>query len=413
MKIKRILALLAGIVLIVLVITFIQFTKLSKVENEETSNSKDAICVLAPYESKIYQRVLNELGEQYSEEGGKQVQFEFIPEENMKKELLLRQLNKKDNIDMVICANTLMPELIKMGFFRELSIDQNTHQRVRRQTLWNSVKENGKTYGVPFTCDPYVLFYRKDRMEEKNLACPTTWEEFEYCGKTMQKRGIKSIGIPGKRVDDLACIFRIMLYSSGGNFLSLDQKSGVQTFEQIQRMARQNLLDREMINYTSADLAWEFAEGKITMMINQMSAASVLRESDMADKIGVARLPNDVAGSVFLYGENIGVLKSADSTTEEFLKFLIRKENTEKLMNATGSLSPYIDTVRETQEKVYLEDWETFFQDARVMEIYVTWTKMSEDIAQGLYELVESYQADAEKIAVEVYDKVKISIMQG
>ena len=250
-------------------------------------------------------------------------------------------------------------------------------------------------------------------MEEKNLKCPETWDEFEKCGKSMQKLGIKSIGIPGRREDDFSCIFRIMLYSSGGNFLSMDQEAGIQTFERIQRMVRQNLIDREMINYTPKDLAVEFAEGKINMMINQMSMSALLRESDAASEIGVSRLPDDVAGSIFLYGENVGIMQDADSQTKEFLEFLIRKENAEKIVNEMGILSPFINVAYAKTGEVYLEDGEELFKDAKTMETYATWTRMSEDIAQGMYEIIEEYRADPKETARGVHDKVRISIMEG
>lgn len=413
MKIKKMLIVLAGIVLIAFLWIYLQFLGSHKIEKGKEKET-DVISVMAPYEVKQYQTVLKEIGEAYSQESGnKKIEFEFIPEENIKKELLLRNLNKKNEVDMVICANTLMPELIRMGFFKELTVEEETYQKVRQQTLWNSVKENGKIYGIPFVCDPYVLFYRKDRMEENNLACPETWEEFEICGKAMKKLGIKSIGIPGRREDDFACIFRIMLYSSGGNFLSMDQEAGIQTFERIQRMVRQNLIDREMINYTPKDLAVEFAEGKINMMINQMSMSALLRESDVASEIGVSRLPDDVAGSVFLYGENVGIMQDADPQTEGFLEFLIRKENAEKIVNEMRVLSPFIDVAYAKTGEIYLEDEEELFKDAKTMETYATWTRMSEDIAQGMYEIIEEYRADPKETAREVHDKVRISIMEG
>lgn len=413
MKIKKMLIVLAGIVLIAFLWIYLQFLGSHKIEKGKEREA-DVISVMAPYEVKQYQTVLKEIGEAYSQESGnKKIEFEFIPEENIKKELLLRNLNKKNEVDMVICANTLMPELIRMGFFKELTVEEEMYQKVRQQTLWNSVKENGKIYGIPFVCDPYVLFYRKDRMEENNLVCPETWEEFEICGRAMKKLGIRSIGIPGRREDDFACIFRIMLYSSGGNFLSMDQEAGIQTFERIQRMVRQNLIDREMINYTPKDLAVEFAEGKINMMINQMSMSALLRESDAASEIGVSRLPDDVAGSVFLYGENVGIMQDADPQTEGFLEFLIRKENAEKIVNEMGVLSPFIDVAYAKTGEIYLEDEEELFKDAKTMETYATWTRMSEDIAQGMYEIIEEYRADPKETAREVHDKVRISIMEG
>ncbi len=38
---------------------------------------------------------------------------------------------------------------------------------------------------------------------------------------------------------------------------------------------------------------------------------------------------------------------------------------------------------------------------------------MSEDIAQGMYEIIEEYRADPKETARGVHDKVRISIMEG
>ena len=161
MKIKKMLIVLAGIVLIAFLWIYLRFLGSHKIEKEKEMEA-EAISVMAPYEVKQYQTVLKEIGEAYSQKSGnKKIEFEFIPEENIKKELLLRNLNKKNEVDMVICANTLMPELIRMGFFQELSVDQNTHQRVRQQTLWNSVKENGKIYGFHLPATHMFYFIGK------------------------------------------------------------------------------------------------------------------------------------------------------------------------------------------------------------------------------------------------------------
>ena len=139
--------------------------------------------------------------------------------------------------------------------------------------MWSSTRKDGKYYGIPFTCDPYVLFYREDVFEENQLEVPQTWEELMECGKTIQKMGVKSIGIAGKRETETANVFQLMLYSMGGNFRSISQDTGVEAFDYFWKMARYGMLSKEMMNYTQEDLAREFAEGKISIMINQMSTA--------------------------------------------------------------------------------------------------------------------------------------------
>lgn len=95
MKIKKMLIVLAGIVLIAFLWIYLRFLGSHKIEKEKEMEA-EAISVMAPYEVKQYQTVLKEIGEAYSQKSGnKKIEFEFIPEENIKKELLLRNLNKK------------------------------------------------------------------------------------------------------------------------------------------------------------------------------------------------------------------------------------------------------------------------------------------------------------------------------
>lgn len=128
---------------------------------ETEEQQKKQIYVLSAYETKLHQQILNEVAENYSSRSGcAKVIMEFIPKENFKKEICLRMDNGK-TADLIICDNGMMPALIDMGVFADISeyVEESCQDSMNFQKLWNTTMDDGKYYGIPFTCDPYVLFY--------------------------------------------------------------------------------------------------------------------------------------------------------------------------------------------------------------------------------------------------------------
>lgn len=398
---------------VVLVMLYLGFRSSSEVE-EILQDDKEVIRVLAPYESKLHQNILQQIAKEYSRgEDRPEYVFEFVPKEKMKKELSMRSLAGKEEVDIVICSNTLMPELIEMDMLQEINVPRELIRRIRKSQMWSSTRKDGKYYGIPFTCDPYVLFYREDVFEKNQLEVPQTWEELMECGKIIQKMGVKSIGIAGKRETETANVFQLMLYSMGGNFRSISQDTGVEAFDYFWKMARYGMLSKEMMNYTQEDLAREFAEGKISIMINQMSTASILRTNRISFSVGMDRIPDDAAGSVFLYGDNIGLTKDANPAAWDFVMYLMEADVSERICSSMDTLPVLEDVEYQKNKKIYLKDPENLLEDARLLETYSGWTQMSESIANGVYKVVENNQVSTRLTALEVHDLVRTAIVSG
>lgn len=398
---------------VMLVMLYLGFRSSSEVE-EIPQDDKEVIRVLAPYESKLHQNILQQIAKEYSRgEDRTEYVFEFVPKEKMKKELSMRSLAGKEEVDIVICSNTLMPELIEMDMLQEINVPRELIRRIRKSQMWSSTRKDGKYYGIPFTCDPYVLFYREDVFEENQLEVPQTWEELMQCGKIIQKMGVKSIGIAGKRETETANVFQLMLYSMGGNFRSISQDTGVEAFDYFWKMARYGMLSKEMMNYTQEDLAREFAEGKISIMINQMSTASILRTNRISFSVGMDRIPDDAAGSVFLYGDNIGLTKDANPAAWDFVMYLMEADVSERICSSMDTLPVLEDVEYQKNKKIYLKDPENLLEDARLLETYSGWTQMSESIANGVYKVVENNQVSTRLTSLEVHDLVRTAIVSG
>lgn len=85
---------------------------------------------------------------------------------------------------------------------------------------------NGGVYGLPVTQDFYMMFYRKDILEELNIDLPQTWDDMYRVIAKLQRYNLQ-VGLPYQRIDALEAIdaglgarnlFPTLLLQFGGNF---------------------------------------------------------------------------------------------------------------------------------------------------------------------------------------------------
>lgn len=79
---------------------------------------------------------------------------------------------------------------------------------------------NGGVYGVPFTEDFPVLFWRTDIFEQLDIQPPKTWDDFYDVLSVIQKNNM-TVGIPnvqGTQMSTNNSIFAMLLYQRGGQY---------------------------------------------------------------------------------------------------------------------------------------------------------------------------------------------------
>ena len=148
-------------------------------------------------------------------------------------------------------------------------------------------------------------------------------------------------------------------------------------------------------------------------MINQMSTEGILRTNRISFSVGMDRIPDDAAGSVFLYGDNIGLTKDANPAAWDFVMYLMEADVSERICSSMDTLPVLEDVEYQKNKKIYLKDQENLLEDARLLETYSGWTQMSESIANGVYKVVENNQVSTRLTALEVHDLVRTAIVSG
>lgn len=96
---------------------------------------------------------------------------------------------------------------------------------------------DGATYGVPFTQQFPMLFYRRDILEELGLAVPDTWEELYGAIPVIQRKNMQ-VGVPSSDQT-----FATLLFQQGGEYYAPDRRAtalgdnrAVETFTRYTRL---------------------------------------------------------------------------------------------------------------------------------------------------------------------------------
>lgn len=405
-------------VLIAAVFFLFLHSDVRKKQKQEITDIR-TIRVMAPYSAGVHKKTLEAAAQGYEKDHPETaVEIEYIPEENYKREIGLRQ-DEENNADIIICSSSAMPPLIQMGVFRELQMTPEKRNRYVQGIPWENVMDDGKYYGLPFFYDPYLLFYNKKSIEENQVDPPSTWEEIIQAGARIQTLGTYGFGFAAKNSEETAQFFSMMLYSRGGSIYSLDRAQGIQCFQDIQDMVQMNILPANLINTSQEDLARRFAEGEVHMMVNQLSCLTVLKSSGTSMEIGMTRVPGEITDMIYLTGQNIGLTVNAREEAEDFLDYLFEPEVYESMCNSMDMLPVLHDIAyeeKDTAEYTGGTDLRTDFLEGtneKFSLVSDAWFSVAEVLGDQVRTALERDSEEPEAIARETQEAVRLSILEN
>ena len=411
MRLKKILYILAAVTTFGLVALYAGFFS-SNQEKTTEEEERQVIRVLAPYQGNMQQQILNKVAAEYSRDESKpEIKMIYVPKENLKKELSVRRMTGESQVDLVICENTMVQEMIGQGLLKDVPVSREMKEDVVDDRFWQALQHDGKYYGYPLTSNPYVLYYNADMLEERNVDVPTSWSELIQAGYKVKKSGIQSIGIAGKRETELTNLYWIMMYSSGGNLNTVSEELWEKCFQNFRQLSLGGLTSGYATNFTQEDLAQEFAEGRVTMMINQMSVTSILKSNQTKFTVGMAEVPYDEAGGTFWFGDEVCITKEAGNGALSFAQYLTKEESSERINDAMGTLQVYSGVSYKKNGKIYMEDTSILSAKVRPMLYYQSWSDICGTIANGVSTVLNSNLSDVFQVAEATKDQVRVSIM--
>ena len=247
---------------------------------------------------------------EFENETGVKVDFQIFAEEQLQQKLAVQLTTGAESPD----AYTYRPYMEKILYAKNgwtTPLDEYVTRNpdydfgdFSKATIEASTID-GKLMSIPLWTDQFVMYYRKDILEQNNIAVPKTMAEFEDAMKKLHnpKDDFYGFVARGQR-NALVTAVSSFVFSEGGDFMSGDQAT-VNTPEAVRGFKLyadllKNYGPKGVLNMNWSQAIALFGQGKAAFYVD--SAALYKNTTDpekslISDKVGFATLPAGSAGS--------------------------------------------------------------------------------------------------------------------
>ncbi|MDO5573071.1 MAG: extracellular solute-binding protein [bacterium] len=402
-------------VFVLLVCVLIRYCKDNHAEPVENSEDRQLV-LMVTYETEPYRKALTWFAEEYSgQSGNPRVVIDFVAQSDFQKELCIDK--DQDRLpDLIICENVMTPALVSMGILRDLS-DYMTNERTVffNTTAYNSTVVNGSCYGIPLTCDPYVLYYNEDYLLKHGGVMPKKMEEFYEWTRTARTQGVYNLGIALKNKEDATACLTQFIYSYGGTIRDLNGAHCMDLYEMLAGMRDDGIVSQDMINWNQSDLMYYFADGMVSVVMARMSSSALLNAEHMDFTYRVTEIPYAQRPAYLMHGENIGITVDADEKEAlQFAEYMTSKDTMERYDRMVHCLSVRSDLSVNPLEAQGLED--AFIQKQRerglLKSSYSSWFLISGAFGEEINRFFGDSSIDANRLSEDIQDAVRVAIME-
>jgi len=253
-----------------------------------------------------------------SEESGGRYEIVLAPlptDADQQREQLVRRLAAGDPDIAIIGMDVIWTaELAAAGWI--LPWEGEAARQARAGRLASSVQSasyDGRLWGVPFTTNTQLLWYRTDRVAKP----PATWDQMLTTAEGLGTHG--TIEAQGERYEGLTVFFVSLLASAGGQVLSADGRSVSlapgptrRALEIMQRLATSSVADPGLATAREDQGRLAFEQGGPSFMLNYTYVwpSAHADAPAVAAHMGWARWPAVIPGRpsrVTLGGINLGI----------------------------------------------------------------------------------------------------------
>jgi len=289
--------------------------------------------------------------------------------------------------DMVFVDN---PEVInygEMGVFQDIkALFDGWEENQFLESITNSCVYDGKMYGVPYIGNNLALFYDKDMLEAAGVEAPTTWDELTKAAEAATKDGV--YGFAFSAIKNAECTFQFIpfLWSAEGDWTEMDSANSVEAMTYYSDFVKNGLANKEVLNWSQADVCKQFASGNCAMMINGSWNVGTLRNDAPDKNWGVVPIPVDKVSASCLGGEALCITKTADAEASfEFIEYLCGKEISAPYAKSTAKFSPRSDVDNDVEfaddpeMKVFADE----MKNTKPRGPYPKWTEVDNAIIEA------------------------------
>ena len=264
----------------------------------------------------------------------------------------------------------------------------------------------GKSYLLPLTSIPFLLFYNADLLKEAGYtAPPKTWDEMrEMAIKTTKPEKNQyafTSGMAAKSPYNGAAIELFHLIYEQGTTTIKDGKANINSPEAVKAVQfyvdlvnKDKVYSPGTLTNLENDKVEAFASGRNTFMVSNVAHIAVLKSRNPNLNFGVAPLPKAVTTGTRLTGWNLGM--SGQSKNKEaawtFMQWLASPKGNALVAAASGQLPgnsaasvPAVqsDPMLKTAAEI-LKDPRVMAEDAAAPQNFDLWRIMVEQVQEAL-----------------------------
>lgn len=258
-----------------------------------------------------WQRAIEPLFPQFTEETGIAVNVQTFAEQQMRDKILLNLQSKSDAMDVYMSLPSREGvQFSDAGYYQPLDdyfastdgydVDDFTPGSME------AMQQGGATIAVPINVEGPIMFYRTDVFSDLGIDVPTTMDELLSACAKIQSDGDGMIPITLRGVSGaLPYTYGPFFHGNGLDWTTdgkpnFDQPGAVSSIETYAQLASE-YGPPGVINYSFTESSNLFAQGKVAIELessNELSAISDPDSSSVIDNIGCASYPAGTASSV-------------------------------------------------------------------------------------------------------------------
>jgi multiple sugar transport system substrate-binding protein len=242
------------------------------------------------------------------------VKHEILPEVQGRQKLVVEMTGGSGGVDGFHSSMHVEKRRFwKSGWYHPLNTFLEDRTLTPPDFDWNDIVPGAKAAviqpdksisGIPTFVDPFVLFYRKDLYDQKGWKAPKTLAEMESQAKALHAppntygivyRGLKNAN---------ATPWAYMLFAMGGDYLTKDGKSAINTPEWTKTLdLYAGMLRRYgppgVVNFNWYECSAAFMQGQVGIYFDGVNFANQFEDpakSKIAGKVAYAVLPAGPGG---------------------------------------------------------------------------------------------------------------------
>lgn len=247
---------------------------------------------------------------EFEKASGMQVDLQVFAEEQLQQKLAVQFTTGADTPDVF----TYRPYMDKILYFRngwtnplDEYVSRNPDydfQDFSKSTIEASTID-GKLMSIPLWTDQFVLYYRKDILDQNGIAVPKTMAEFEDAMKKLHKPKDDFYGFVARgQRNALVTAVSSFVFSEGGDFMkgneaTVNTPEAVKGFKLYADLVK-NYGPQGVLNMNWPQAIGLFAQGKAAFYVDSAALFSNVTDPEkslVADKVGFATFPAGSAGA--------------------------------------------------------------------------------------------------------------------